>query len=311
LYHTNTKRDITTCHTGYDPPRHLPNSMATRTRRAGRGCATIALLLFLKAAFSLTSTATAESLPSWQTVFPDTQIVVPLFGKEGPEWRMFYSDTPEDDPSLGNFSARVPGDLVSDHMRNGMILDPFVDMHLWEQANIWLGPQQKPAAISNDKPKPCQKRQTRIWKYSTEFDIADYADKDYSWRLIIEGIQMGATIRWNGLFVVNVTDQFLRYSLPITNDHLSALGGVKHILSVTFDPSIETDGRFMACAGGWDWAPYTLACDDQGRRIFTRGIIQPIYLVAIDQVAITHVVPKVYYQGSMPRYVRIQMGYCA
>jgi beta-mannosidase len=275
--------------------------MATRTRHAGNDCTTIGFLLFLRAACSLTSTtATAES-PPWQTVFPDTQIVVPLFGKEGPEWRMFYSDTPSDDPSLGNFSARVPGDVVSDHMHNGMIQDPFIDMHLWEQANIWLGPQQEPAARSYDKPEPCQKKQTRIWKYSTEFDLENFADKDYAWRLIVESIQMGAAISWNGLFVANVTDQFLRYVLPITNEHLSASVGAKHILSVTFHPSMETDGRFMACAGGWDWAPYTLACDDQGRRIFTRGIIQPIYLVAVDQVVITHVVPKVYYQGSMPR----------
>lgn len=31
----------------------------------------------------------------------------------------------------------------------------------------------------------------------------------------------------------------------------------KNQLSVTFDSSIHTDGRFMACSGGWDWAPFT------------------------------------------------------
>ena len=275
------------------------------TPYTGYSFAKMACLLVFVAFLSLTCATKSESPPSWQTIFPDTRIVVPLFGEEGPAWRMFYSDTPHQDPTLGNFSAQVPGDLVSDHMHNRMILDPLVDLNLWEQQDIWLGPQpEAPLATRTDKPKPCQKKQTRIWKYSTEFNLTDYADvNNYTWRLVMESIQMGATIRWNGVFVANVTDQFLRYSLPITHEHLSVSGGIHHSLSVTFDPSINTDGRFMACAGGWDWAPYTLACDDQGRRIFSRGIVQPIYLIAMDQVAITHVVPKVYYQGAKPRYV--------
>ena len=107
---------------------------------------------------------------------------------------------------------------------------------------------------------------------------------------------MGASLYWNDAFIGNMTDQFLRYEFPVsTNQNQNSL-------RVTFDPSIVTDGRFMACAGGWDWAPYTWACDDQQRRIFTRGIVQPIYLVAVDQFLVTHVVPKVYYQGAaLPR----------
>ncbi|CAB9515754.1 Beta-mannosidase A [Seminavis robusta] len=253
--------------------------------------------------------AAVKSPPSWQTVYPDTNIVVPLFGKQGPDWRLLYRDKPSD-PWQGNFTARVPGDLVSDLMHNGLIHDPYTDLNLWKEENIWLGPQEQPppqeeeADESATKPKPppqlCQKKQTRVWSYSAHVDLPNKKSQ-YSWYLVVESLQMGATISWNGVFLANVTDQFLRYTLPIPTTAL-ALAAKTNTLSVTFDPSIETDGRFMACAGGWDWAPYTRACDDQNRRIFTRGIVAPIYLVAADQFLVTHVVPKVYYQGAaLPR----------
>jgi hypothetical protein len=257
--------------------------------------------------------------PAWQTVFPDTQVVIPLFGPEGPPWRLDSHDG-----VYVNLTARVPGDLVSDLMLNQLIGDPYFDDNLWREQSVWLGPQEEEdgqqekimrdiSRITIDrnkkpKPQPCQKKQRRRWSYSTELDLEDKQNFK-SWQLIIESLQMGASIYWNDIFLGNVTDQFLRYSFSLKPEHFNLRGNkgaakTRHQLSITFDPSIETDGRFMACAGGWDWAPYTQACDAQGRRIFSLGIVKPIYLIAVDQVTITHVVPKIYYQGkSLPRYV--------
>jgi hypothetical protein len=199
-------------------------------------------------------------------------------------------------------------------MHQGLVGDPYLDNNLWEQQDIWLGPQsiiqdQKITSknSTNKAKKPCEKSQTRLWTYSTIIELNNAMIQNYTLQLVVESLQMGATIEWNRVFVANITDQFLRYSLTLEqNRHYSYLDNnttmTMHTLSITFDPSVDTHGRFMACSGGWDWAPYTLACDTQGRRIFSMGIVQPIYLIAMDQVSISHVVPKVYYQGSLPRY---------
>ena len=246
-------------------------------------------LLWTGMAFWGSATAIPHTPNEWHpSILPDTNLVVPLFGAEGPRWQLDHNDTVVGDNTTSvpqNITARVPGDVVSDLLRHGMIEDPYRDDSLWQQQDLWLGPQP-----NTTRGGPCQKAQTRIWTYSTTMTLNR---TDCDWYLVVESLQMGATVRWNGVFVDNVTDQFLRYSWPV-----SAVQGPNH-LSISFDPSIETNGRFMACSGGWDWAPYTLACDEQGRRIFSRGIVAPLYLMAVDQVALTHVVPKIYYRENV------------
>ncbi len=129
--------------------------------------------------------------------------------------------------------------------------------------------------------------------------------------LVVEGIKMGASIIVNGEIVggMNVTDQFLRYIFPIPSSILRYLNDerasnpFKHYnnsLSVVFDPEIDTRGRFMACSGGWDWAPYSKATEASctSRRVFSFGIFKPIYLIQVHEVAIVHVVPKISYLGD-------------
>lgn len=258
-------------------------------------------ILLVKILQLVSSSTVREDAPPWQTIFPDTKRVIALFGDTGPRWRLDSQDQ-----VYTNLTARVPGDVVSDLMHNGVVGDPYFDNNLWQQQEVWLGPQNE-SDNNRHKPKSCQKKQTRVWTYSTEIELEqdenDSHDEESTWKLILESVKMGATVHWNGVFLANVTDQFLRYSLPLEPKHLLAkrYHGKEHILSITFDPSIETDGRFMACSGGWDWAPYTLACDDKGSRILTTGIVQPIYLIAVDHMTVSYVVPKVYYEGSLPR----------
>ena len=91
----------------------------------------------------------------------------------------------------------------------------------------------------------------------------------------------GANISLNGKFLGTANDQFLRFAFPVTPSHLPApvsptlssdrersfgsgrelsvgpQDGGAHELTVAFDTSIDCGGRWMACTGGWDWAPYS------------------------------------------------------
>jgi hypothetical protein len=130
---------------------------------------------------------------------------------------------------------------------------------------------------------------------------------------MVEGIKMGATVSLNGVSLApqNITDQFLRYILPLPRHALERGESVtsrssskghsgttdiklqQHTLTVTLDPAIATNGRFMACSGGWDyWAPYSRAGDERGSRIFSLGLVQPLYLVPVHRVFVTRVVPR-------------------
>lgn len=90
-----------------------------------------------------------------------------------------------------------------------------------------------------------------------------------------------------------VTEQFLRYELPI--------GGVvkagANVLKVAFESSVVCEGRWMACSGGWDWAPYS-DLSMEGSPIFSKGLVKSVYLATVRSAAIMHVVPQVIYTGD-------------
>lgn len=97
------------------------------------------------------------------------------------------------------------------------------------------------------------------------------------------------------------TDQFLRYSFELTAAALRRADGGASRLAVTFDPAIGVDGRFTACTGGWDWAPYSKD-KLEGSHVFSKGIWKSVYLTASDagSAAIAHVVPQIAYLGEYP-----------
>ena len=70
-----------------------------------------------------------------------------------------------------------------------------------------------------------------------------------SWKLILEGVKMGADILINDQKIGRVFDQFLRYDFQIGYEILYR--GVpcgrnvrRHNLTISFDPSIRVNGRF-------------------------------------------------------------------
>lgn len=194
-----------------------------------------------------------------------------------------------------------------------MIHDPYFERNFLTQRRVWMGP------LAHYNSSYLEKR-SRTWTYTTEFELDPPASRESdTYVLVLEGVKMGATIAVNGVALGNVTDQFLRFKFALDDNVLSrgirpesssALGRdllssspVIHQLSITFDPSIATDGRFMACSGGWDWAPYSRAGDERGSGVWTFGIVKPIYVIKEHYVSIIHVVPKIYYLGPYARYV--------
>lgn len=239
-----------------------------------------------------------------QTVFPDTQVVFPLSGDQGPNWTLSSTDG-----VYIEIPAKIPGDVLCDLMRAGKMDDPYYERNFLTQRQVWMGSL---AYHNNSK----LERRTRTWVYSTEFEL-DPLDNQDTHVLILEGVKMGASVAVNGVVLGNVTDQFLRFQFVLNEDVLGRGSGepselrrrelsstrTTHQLVITFDPTIATsDGRFSACSGGWDWSLYSRAGDERGSRVFSFGIFQPIYVVKQHFASITHVVPKIYYLGPYARY---------
>jgi len=226
-------------------------------------------------------------------------------------------------------AVRVPGDLISDLLRAGLVDDPYYDRNFLTQRDAWTGPPL-PSGIRNGTGDDGDFRQrTRTWVYSTNVTLNSTWERssrngqelrnEPPLLLVVEGIKMGASIAFNGQSLGVVTDQFLRYIFTVPAEALqvarrelqhgtdSGAESDVHSLTVTFgtnDPNLYTNGRFMACSGGWDWAPYTQVFDEERRRAYTLGIVQPIYLLHPRHVILTDVVPKIYPISSDTGYVR-------
>eukprot|EP00403_Amphidinium_massartii_P026586 CAMPEP_0178395896 /NCGR_PEP_ID=MMETSP0689_2-20121128/13452_1 /TAXON_ID=160604 /ORGANISM="Amphidinium massartii, Strain CS-259" /LENGTH=952 /DNA_ID=CAMNT_0020016559 /DNA_START=255 /DNA_END=3113 /DNA_ORIENTATION=+ len=182
-------------------------------------------------------------------------------------------------PAWGSIPALVPGDLLSDLQRAGKIGDPLYEKNFKEQA--WL-------SFNN------------TWEYVLHFTAGFFAGQPSL--LIFEGIKMGAEVRLNGKVLGLAQDQFLRYTFSLAASDLLP-GEDQNELVVRFPgrSAIETNGRFMACTGGWDWAPYTEPLEpSSGARTFTRGIWAEVKLLLANPVTVTYVVPQVQFLGNYP-----------
>jgi hypothetical protein len=160
-----------------------------------------------------------------------------------------------------------------------------------------------------------KRQRTRTWKYAL-FPIPTHQSSSLSWKLVLEGVKMGAVVAVNGVTIGSTQDQFLRYLLNVDDSVLqlssSTWNNNVHELTITFDPyyspTVHLHGRFTACSGGWDWTPYAQEVDIDGISMFTFGIVQPLYLVGVHNHYITNVVPKIYYQGTYPTKPMVENG---
>ena len=179
----------------------------------------------------------------------------------------------------GRIDAQVPGDLLSDLQRAGRIGDPLYELNFKDKAQqaVWL----------------------QDWSYTRTFVLEGSAA---SALLVFDSIKMGARVYVDGTLLGTAQDQFLRYVFPL----FGKLGpGPQHNLTVTFDHSIDTQGRFMACSGGWDWAPYTRVMATGGGSMMTKGIVRSVYIAYPPEqpappAVITAVGTEVLYKGVYP-----------
>jgi hypothetical protein len=167
----------------------------------------------------------------------------------------------------------VPGDIITDLQNHGLVGDPYFEIN-FRNVTLW---------------------HNLSWTYSTTFTVdasqqAAVADSGGQHVLVFDGIKMGAVISLNGKVLGLATDQFLRYQFP-----LPALNTGTNVLNVSFgNRSIETNGRWMPCSQGWDWAPISRT------GTFSYGIWKSVYLVEVRSAAITHVVPQITFKGDYP-----------
>lgn len=123
-----------------------------------------------------------------------------------------------------SINATVPGDVITDLQRAGMINDPLTDTN-WKNTTWFNGE----------------------WTYSKTFawsppPHATAAGGEVL--LVFEGVKMGARISLNEHVLGNSTDQFLRLKFSVGD----LLKPAANMLKVEFLRQIPTHGRFMACA---------------------------------------------------------------
>ena len=170
----------------------------------------------------------------------------------------------------------VPGDVLTDLQAAGLIGDPF-------HGNNFLDKRQQALWYNNS------------WTYSTTVQL----QANVRQVLVFDGIKMGATIRVDGKPIGTALDQFLRYEFLLPQ----AAEARKATVEVVFD-WLNVDRRWMACSGGWDWAPYTLT-RREGANSFSYGLWKSVYVVSTKTAAsplafVTHASPRSHYLMSSP-----------
>ena len=176
-------------------------------------------------------------------------------------------------------NASVPGDVISDLEAAGLISDPWFETNWRDDAGTWF----------------------RKWRYSTTFALAPAEAERLRGGAevfaVFDGIKMGATIELDGHAVGVATDQWLRYSFPISK---LLRPGATHELSVTFDNALDTHGRYMGCSGGWDWAPMSIEWMVTPDRspTFSFGIWKSVSLLTVSSTSIAHIAPRVFAAGG-------------
>lgn len=193
--------------------------------------------------------------------------------------------------------AQVPGDLISDLARAGIISDPWKNLTWREQASLW---------------------DVLSWNYTVSFATPPWANRGAT-LLVFDSVKMAGDVILNGVPLGAATSQHLRYTYDISKrlqapPPTAAGGGAAatpvNTLTVSFPPTVSDTrndfGRYQGCSGGWDWAPYSNESTGRtplGIRTMSKGLVKSVYLTHVKPacVFITAVKPLVVYLGSYPQ----------
>ncbi len=180
-------------------------------------------------------------------------------------------------------AGSVPGDLITDLQRAGIIGDPLYELNflspVWDRSNF---------------------------SYSTTFVLASDVVGQQQLLLSLDGVKMVADVTLNNHSLGYIDNAFLRFVYPVTS--LVHRNGQSNTLTVTFTTSNDTrnkPGRWPACSGGWDWAPVSNTAVSPGDPFgdlatFSKGIWRSVFIAGTGQAFIDHVVPQVFYVGEYP-----------
>ena len=169
--------------------------------------------------------------------------------------------------------AIVPGDLLTDLELSGKIGDPLFNFNF--KSTVW---------------------DEQRFSYTCSFDAVFAGAPTF---LVFDAIKMAADIYLNNQLLGTAADQFLRYAFDVTE--LLRLSG--NYLNISFHISNDTannEGRYMACSGAWDWAPYSSTHSPSSSYTFSKGITKNVYLVGASATTINHVIVQTFYNGSYP-----------
>jgi|LauGreDrversion4_1035100.scaffolds.fasta_scaffold247047_1 beta-mannosidase len=126
-----------------------------------------------------------------------------------------------------SFSASVPGDLITDLSKGGVLGDPLYELNFkrtdWDDS---------------------------VWNYSTSFTLDSSFSSSATVWIVFDGIKMVSDVSLNGIALGYTQDQFLRYSFDITSAIIK--GGV-NTLVVSFSTGKDqrnSEQRWMSCSGG-------------------------------------------------------------
>ena len=251
---------------------------------------------------------------SWNTIevsskiVSDTNITIPLTDWQLDAWDMLQISKRKE--IVMSMPAKVPNDVISILLENEIIDEPFFENNFLDYRHIWMGSHHILAKNSADVCgfipdkfgiyDPKLEFRTRIWSYKTEVSVPTWESSPSrslledvaKATLVFESIKSGAYIYFDDNLIGIARDQFSTYSfdLPI----YPLFYNKNHTVEVIFDPCIDVLGRYMACSGGWDWAPYSRS------GTFSFGLIQDVYLVLTNTISIKYVVPHILYLGEYP-----------
>jgi hypothetical protein len=219
---------------------------------------------------------------------------------------------PQRSTSSALMKAIVPGDIVTDLVNNNWYNEPYYNNNFQNTSFCDDMNMNMNNELTNET---SSERKHLLWEYSIEFDISNYTSSSLlivdddnnsnsnsnsftsTFLLVFDGIKMGSKIYLNNQYLGTTTDQFLRYTYPLSsndiilnnnnnnNNNNNKAGGNKTTMNklvVQFDTvGILTNGRFSACGGGWDWAPYSNCphTTDTNSRTYTFGITKSVYIV--------------------------------
>ena len=226
------------------------------------------LLLLLSA----TCKVAAQSFPMWPSL-QDPPLISdgPSVSLDGGAWLV----------SSGagvTYPASVPGDLISDLERAGLLRDPLFGQNWRLEARLW---------------------NSTAWNYTRAFALPPQP----STLLVFDGIKMAADVYLNGVLLGGASNQHLRYTFEV-GALLRPVGGPLNELVVAFPLQSEDlrndEGRWMACSGGWDWAQISTQKTPGGLPFQSFGIWKSVYLAQAPRLSLRAFKALTFFLGPYP-----------